>query len=487
MVKKNIKGGGKRQRVIEEDKSQDYMCSYGYNKLRCSEYIEPRIDSDSDIELKSDSESDLGIVTYYDNPYNIDIDKIKEINVKEFIDGRNILRIETPKDDQCIIIKDDESNIFYINNTEIHIYRYLNKGVTAIVFIAIDKNNLKYILKFTKTPLNEIDVMTIISNFVIQYKYPHFVILYKSYDCSKINDRIINKITFNRKSDGKKYYPEFKKYIETINGYASESPNKYSLLVMEFFDGTVKNIIGEKIINIIEKKPIEEIIKEIKSVHAQMYVSMLILHKCIGYYYMDAHFENFFYKKISYTDNDYFHYEIFGRSIYIKNKGYLIVLGDYGFCSKIDEPQKNNKLDISNYFDINSLFLDDHFHIDLSINDYIKKLQSNLTKKNDEELPSEKDFINYLIENTIDMFYTTLPTGSNTINKKPYIIPKIYTKDIKFEVITYGGGKINKKYIIYNNKKRLVKKDSDKKNFIIYKKSKLYLSLIKGKYKYYNK
>lgn len=465
MLKKIIKGGGKRPRREGDDeriKCMDYGACYD---SECSDgNLSSGISEDS-IYDPDDQEKINKFMAFF-----LEFDSTPLINIKDFLKNRDTLSISlTIPDYECIKIKKTkDKKYFNINNTNIYIYKYLNRGAYGIIFIAIDiLNKKKYILKFMKTSTEEISVMEEISSFVTTYKYPHFVILYEKSLCSSINDQVIDEIShispeLEKFING--YDTDFNNYIEKsdkdgINNFIDDN-GKYSLLIMEMFDGTVYDLYKQSL-DIIQWK----------SILAQMYVSILMLHKCINYYHKDAHNNNFFYKRVVNNNNKYLHYLINGIDIYIKITEYLIVIGDYGKCEKIQVDQPSDSYSICDYMAINNIFIN---VLKETINESFK---STLITLKDNEL------IKFLIEET-DIFYTSLPSDGEVINKEPYII----SDDIStYEVITYDGGKTNKKNIIYNGNKRLVKKDSDKKKYIIYKKSKVYLSEIKGKYKYYNK
>ena len=322
---------------------------------------------------------------------NFNNEVLKGYNVKPFIDPeviditkyKNTYNLnkydESIKIDNfnCVIcIKDKDKDECYIGQTKINIYKYLNYGGNAIIFIGIDNSVLqrKYILKFTKITNdlnNEIEIMKKIN--VSDYYY-HFVKLYYSSLCTEI------KLTNEHKH-------ELVLYQQYITQYLYNAENKCALLITELFDGDLS-----KIFYTIEDYLI------LKSIFMQMFLCIYILHKHINYTHNDTHSGNFFYKKISKTNNDYFKYKIFNKDIYIKNTGFFIVLGDYGKSQKLNYDIKltqNQKTDYNRIFiqlyrlnhimDINGIFTDFTFEKDEDIFDFFinqKLLDTTITIDN---------------------------------------------------------------------------------------------------------
>lgn len=293
----------------------------------------------------------------------------KHIPFKYYIENRiknpSINLIDDITNGECIVLKNNNA---VIKNTNIYIVKYIDYGATSIIFLAHNKdNNMYYILKIMALLVNEINIMKITTNLVKNNITPHLIILYNDLYCNK-NTIDFTKLTY-----------EIDK-LDLINNYLNN--DKYSLLIMELFDNNLLNAIF-----------IDKIINDSKKIHidAQVFISILTFHNKVKHIHNDVQYKNMFYKKIDINEDidEYFYYKIFNKNIYIKNVGYLIVLGDYGFSKKIDKTNNN--------------VLKDY--------EYIFNITGN----------TEEEFFNYLLENT-EMFKTQLNNGETAINKIPYLI-----------------------------------------------------------------
>lgn len=315
------------------------------------------------------------------NNYN---SKKEKVYKKTLIDFNNYLKERKIKfeflknsNDKCFISMD---NFIYINNTTIKLETIpIDYGATSIIFKATNNiNNISYILKIMSISENEIDYMKLSSKYVLNGITPHFVILHQNLLCSNQNDN----------------------YKDMIDSTRFLVNNKYSILIMEKFDGNVENLLSN-----------DDYYDDILlSIHAQIYVSILSFHKILKAVHNDVQYKNLYYKKIDFNDNDYIHYIINSKNIYIKNKGYLIVIADYGFSYSdfSSKPNKNPKKQLLEDYDI---ILDR----DLMYN--------SLNYTNIDNFDNEDKFFDYLIEDTI-YFKTDKTLSDNYIilNKKPFII-----------------------------------------------------------------
>jgi hypothetical protein len=298
------------------------------------------------------------------------------LNYNDYIKNRKIhFHLLIGTDDKCFVSIDDT---IHINNSEIKLEKNpIDYGATSIVFKATNnKNNISYILKIMSVSDNEINFMKKSSRYVLKGITPHFIILHQNLLCMGSND---NK--------------------EMIDSTRFLVDNKYSILIMEMFDGNVEHLLSDYNDDDV-----------LISIHAQIYVSILSFHKILKAVHDDSQYKNFYYKKIEYTDNDYFHYIINGKSIYIKNKGYLIVIADYGF-SYYNLPLKHNK-------PLKKQLLGDY---DIILDrDEIYKL---FNYKNIDYFDNENELFEYLIKDTL-YFKTneTLPSNHIVLNDTAYFI-----------------------------------------------------------------
>ena len=341
---------------------------------------------------------------------------IIDTDVNDFLSSHDT-DIFTLNDNDCVKFN-VTNNKCYIGNTSLKIHKYLNRGAYGLIFTAINEtNDKKYILKFIPNSIkaNEYKLMLLISEQIS--RYPHLINFNGYLDCATIT--IDNSSTISNKK------PEILMYKDIINSLISqERGNSYKIIIMNMFDGDVNSIL-KSIISIINKpittiqlQEIQQQFYQLPSIFAQMYISLLILHRKFKYTHNDAHDGNFFYKKVKHTDYDYFHYKLsdHDKDIYIKNNGYFIVLGDYGTVLNI---KKYNTMKIlTDYETINKFLLDwiDHGFI-------TKKSTLQFKFKKDTVYNTENLLFTTLINNT-NLFTTVadLPRDAVIINDEPYII-----------------------------------------------------------------
>ena len=221
-----------------------------------------------------------------------------------------------------------------------------------------------------------------------------------------------------------------------INKDFSTTNQQYSMYIMELFDGNclkLLSILDCKIKSALTIKTKLEYIKIASSIYAQLYMCILMMHKCTGYFHNDAHLGNFFYKKITHKPNEYFHYKFMEQDIYIKNMGYLIVIGDYGWATTIDPDNINYNDVFWDYVSINEN-IESFKHI--NIDSVVKKEMNSIiaTKRRKYILPdnySENMYFDILRKNSGYMFYTLNDILKDTksykvINDIPFTIPVDY-------------------------------------------------------------
>jgi serine/threonine protein kinase len=160
---------------------------------------------------------------------------------------------------------------------------YKSYGKFAVKIAASSKDNIK-----------EYKILKQLSNYASLNKNPHFPITYGLTNCPKIEggvkERKKNQLaTFNELADG-----DVKMIV-----YNPDFHNNFDL---------IKNAIQ------------------------QIYISILSFHLYTGKIHKDAHWGNFLFHKIK--AGGYFHYNIYGVDIYLKNLGYLWVIWDFGMAEK---------------------------------------------------------------------------------------------------------------------------------------------------------
>lgn len=294
---------------------------------------------------------------------------------------------------ECLINIDKKINV-NVNGNQIIITNYIDSGASAIIFKAISNNN-KFALKFMSPLEDEIKIMRYTTNLVKNNITPHLMVLYINFICQE-NGEIFDNIYI----EDPNLIQRFTNKLKEINLFIQDG--KYSLLIMELFDGDTAKLISPN-------SRIDPYIKT--NIYCQIILSLFTFHKYVGLH-LDAHYKNFFYKKIQYNENDYLHYNIYETDIFIKNCGYLIVLADYGLSNTSSRITRKNEKTLIN--DYNALLSEiDNFYT------RIPNISRFFNTSSTEEI-----FIKSIISTLNDMFFTTstLPYGAIILNEKPYII-----------------------------------------------------------------
>ena len=259
---------------------------------------------------------------------NSEIININEIEIKDFLNERNIkfgnlVEKYNDTEDEINCIELNKDGKLEINKNGIIIDKYIGSGSYGIVFINDDRT-ARYAIKFIKQDKREIEIMKEISkkNSKLEEPIPNYIYTAHYYlNCNKIEIKD-NTIT------------------STLEKCLSlKSDEKYSMIIIEHLDGTINEILGDDI-----RRTEEEKIKLYKSIFGQMIISLYLYHNKFNYYHNDAHLNNFFYKKVI-KDDKYLYYKIGEDKYYIKNEGYLVILGDYGLASNITDDKKKRIMD----------------------------------------------------------------------------------------------------------------------------------------------
>ena len=232
---------------------------------------------------------------------------------------------------------------------------YISKGCYGYIFIGSGSTN-KYIIKIipaSKYNYQEVETMKAImdynklegNNNII----PNYVYLLSYYlNCNKIIDDSNDKLNIIKSNIRTSRTSRTSRLSRTPKMELTYPEGSYSILIIEQFDGTIKQLLSSIIEtdngHINRENYTADNIELFNSIFAQITLSLYILHNKFNYYHNDAHLSNIFYKKIA-KDNKYFHYIIKDINYYIKNCGYLVVLGDFGLSTKIIIPDNLEELE----------------------------------------------------------------------------------------------------------------------------------------------
>jgi len=325
-------------------------------------------------------------------------------------------------------------NNFIINQSNITIevnyqlVKYIDYGGSCIIYLIKDNLNNELILKIMNNADDEFKNMSFLSNLVKEDKTPHFVRLYDYFKLNPINtiDSVI-------------IPPLIKMDITKINNFSDGT--KISALVMEKFDGNLINLLTLYMVNIIDrinnksykseedKRLRDKYLNNLREFHIQIFITILTFHSYYGYH-ADCQYKNFFYKTIPYSENEYFKYKIFDTDYYIKNNGFLIVLGDYGTNTKKINLTKEEVINDYIFLNYYNNYCDEIFFKTLNEIPYI-----------DNSKQYELALFEYIKSKNTNLILTSNDDQKPLINDTPY---KIYCQEEGDVEMLHGGKKIKK-------------------------------------------
>lgn len=252
----------------------------------------------------------------------------------------------------------------------------------GIIYLTTSKDYYKFATKLTPVHVQnytEIQIAKKLSNVTLKDKCPHFLIVYKVMGCNN-----------NRE-------------LTTLPNLIKNSD--YFISVNELVSGNFRNFL-------LNSNPNEELI--INALQ-QILIAILSFHTFTGgLFHNDCHYRNFLFHKIK--PGGYFHYNIYGKDIYVKNLGYIWLIWDFGLV-RMDKSYSKKRL--ADYFRILYFFIK-YYNIKNN-NPVINKLW----ELNDEYSyifgSSDKKFFEFLF-GLKDLFEYNIPQNSKIINSKDYII-----------------------------------------------------------------
>jgi hypothetical protein len=360
-------------------KRSDSLCAHctSIDRGECISYSISDFEEIQSIHINSNEAIDI------DTYLNSRISKIKELS--SFTD-------KTTEED-CIIFDHEKNNIkindTLINSKNITISKYISKGCYGIILVSSAlQNEPEYVIKliiYNNNNKHEINTMIDIKQ-KNNTNIPNFInIAYYHLKCNKIihnENNLLKRVSYFLKD------------------------KQYTMLILEYFDGDVYNLLYTN----------KDNIDLIKFIFSQLLLSIYLLHNKFHYYHNDAHLRNFLYKNVI-QDSRYFHYQISGNNFYIKNYGYVIVLSDYGLSTPIEHYNINI---LKDYYTI--LFEIKRYLFNEIINDNKTKFEEylslNFSKSNILDF-NELDFLKFIMINILNI-NTTISESEKTINSSPY-------------------------------------------------------------------
>jgi hypothetical protein len=308
---------------------------------------------------------------------------------------RKLNKFNNIEKSQCLSIIRSKKGKYKIDNIDLFLIKRIGSNSRyGAVYLTSDANKQFYATKLTvinESNNNEIAISNKLSNFVKLEKTPHFLLIYKYFKC--------------------------------FNNYNSQLPNiikqnDYFIFICDIASGNLKQFLYQ----------FENDSKLILNAYQQVLMSILAFHYFTGgYYHSDCHYKNFLFHKIK--PGGYFHYNIYGKDVYIENLGYIFMIWDFGLV-RTSSHRVIQRLE--DYFKITSIIYSMFKHNYKYTNNKLLIILNNILKyKNDYMTYFDgldiKFFKNlFTIEG---LFIFDLPSGKKSqqkiINKTPYEIKEI--------------------------------------------------------------
>ena len=301
-----------------------------------------------------------------------------------------IIHLDNIASYQCLNVVKKRAGFFEyeISNGKIILKHQIgSKSRYGVIYLTNNTfNDIIYATKLTPQNAynyNELQISKKLSNVVIADKSPHFLIVYKFIFCN--------------------------------DGYDANLPDiinktSYYISINELADGNLKNFL--------EFNTTHELIL---NAYQQILISILSFHYFTNnYFHNDCHYKNFLFHKIK--PGGYFHYNIYGKDVYIKNMGYLWMIWDFGLVKINTSVYKYNQL--RDYFRLNSMFKRSSYNSAMFsvLDTFVLQLKAleysfiELIGNSDKKL-----FENYLFK-IPNLFTFNIKNTDKIINKTPYLI-----------------------------------------------------------------
>jgi len=310
---------------------------------------------------------------------------------------KNIKKIQSINSYQCLI-SNKSKNKFYeykLSQGTIFLKKQIgSKSRYGVIFLTKSKfSDLMFATKLMPRNYynyNEIIISQNMSKNTLQDKNPHFLLVYKYIYCNDTNNNNLPDIIKKK---------------------------QYYIAINELADGNYKNFLDFNKDENLTLNAYKQIMLSVLSFH----------HFTNGYYHNDCHFKNFLFHKIK--KGGYFHYNIYGKDIYIENLGYIWMIWDFGLTKTETDIYKYNKL--NDYFRINKILVEKY---NSNFFNYTTDSNTNSIKYIVNELNdlsyiykdlfgnSDKKIFELFFFKQQNLFMIDMKKPDNIINKKPYII-----------------------------------------------------------------
>jgi len=313
---------------------------------------------------------------------------LKTINSRKrlYLNINKLLKDISPE--QCLVPIYDENDKkqYNIANANLTLKKQIGtESKYGVIYLTQNKQKKQLATKLTpKTIRNaiEIQIAKKLGKLVLKNLTPHFLLIYKVLAC-------------------------FIKDTENTNVPSIIKNEDYYISINELADGDLHTFLRRYYDNIeLVNNAIQQVLLCVLSFH---YFSG-------GFYHRDCHSGNFLFHKIK--PGGYFKYKIFGKTIYVKNLGFLWMIWDFGLI-------KTKEIDIeerlADYFKIVRIINKYYDNYDIVKINLIKLIN---LKDNFLEIfgKSDKKLFETVIFKLSSFYLTSIPDNSKIINKKPYVI-----------------------------------------------------------------
>jgi hypothetical protein len=296
---------------------------------------------------------------------------------------KKIIKFNDIDKSRCLSIIKSKRGKYKIDDIDLILIKRIGSNSRyGAVYLTTDSNKQFYATKLTvvnESNNNEIIISTKLSNFVKEEKTPHFLLIYKYFKC--------------------------------FNNYNSQLPtiikqSDYFIFICDIASGNLKQFLYQ----------FERDTKLILNAYQQVLMSILAFHYFTGgFYHSDCHYKNFLFHKIK--PGGYFHYNIFGKDIFIPNLGYIFMIWDFGLVRTSSHKVIQR---LEDYFKITSIIYSMFKHNYKYSNSKFVNILNNILKYKNDYMTHfknlDKDFFETLF--TIKgLFIYELPSGKKSISK----------------------------------------------------------------------
>ena len=256
----------------------------------------------------------------------------------------------------------------------------------------------------------EVKITNRISNLVIDNICPHFLIIYKTLRCNNFNfynnDYKTNSSSLNNSSlKVFKNLPDYYNYYPNL--YKQNLNKDFHILICELANGDLKNFLNNQ--SYITNNYL------MGNTLTQLFISLAFFTHYEKKIHYDTHSGNYLYHQIK--KGGFYHYKIYDKNYYLENLGFLWMLWDFGRAT-----DNYSQFIINHDFNYTLSFIR-HKLNNLPV---LKSILFNHLKlfENKFSFPEFKKYIIHFFNlfTELNFIFTSCPSNSFIINKKPFII-----------------------------------------------------------------